>query len=190
MMKIGVDLDNTFLEFQPFWAELYEVWFDKPIQGPFLNWDDIVTKTHFETSEQMIEWFTRAGGWRSMPYEKGAPGGLDRLLGAGHKVLFITARRGSAEKPTHDWHRESPWARPVTELLTGRTDKWFTDCDIYIDDSPDVIRGLVAAGKDTIIMDKPWNQDLDALVEDNPLVFVVRAKNWHEITDIIEEIAS
>lgn len=160
-MKLGVDLDNTVLVFQPFWAELYNEWFDKNLNLEKLTeWDDLKEKTHFESHAEFFEWFARADGWRKMPFERGAPGGLDALVAAGHQLTFITARNGEAVVPTQEWFAMSPWYSKKHHLVTARDDKWSIPCSIYIDDSPRVINGLIDAGKPVIIMDKPWNKTI------------------------------
>lgn len=51
--------------------------------------------------------------------------------------------------------------------------------DIYIDDSPENLTRLEAAGRKVIIFDAPYNQDLEGY----------RAKNWDEVYQLIKLLA-
>jgi hypothetical protein len=186
-MRISVDLDNTVLEFQPHWADLYEPWFGLPVDREQLDtWTAGATATHFNGMGEMLDWFQRAGGYRNMPYEPGAPGGIDRLRASGNLLSFVTARVGPAERDTLEWHRASPWSD--VQLITGRGDKWSLPFGLYIDDSPEVIKGCAAHGRFVIVFDKPWNKGVERELKTAEKRLVHRAKNWHEVTELVRVI--
>jgi 5'(3')-deoxyribonucleotidase len=54
------------------------------------------------------------------------------------------------------------------------------EADVYIDDAPHNVEGLRAAGNTVIVFDQSYNRDLDGL----------RARNWHEVEEIVTELAS
>jgi 5'(3')-deoxyribonucleotidase len=62
---------------------------------------------------------------------------------------------------TRDWLICSPWyeraSRP--ELIFSEV-KHDVSADVYIDDSPTVLSGLIAKGLKVVIFDQPWNQDV------------------------------
>lgn len=161
-MKIGVDLDNVVFTFQPFWGELYNHWYDKHVNVDLLvDWDDLITQTHFEKYSEFFAWFDRAEGWAKMPMERGAAGGLDELVAKGHSLTFITARSAGAFDETARWVQTCPWGTAVrSKMVFDKADKWNVPCGVYIDDSPSVINGLIDAGKPVVIFDKPWNKTI------------------------------
>jgi hypothetical protein len=186
-MRIAVDLDNTLLEFQPFWADLYEPWFGLPVDREKLDaWTAGTDATHFENMSEMLEWFQRIGGYLKMPYEPGGPAGIDRLKDSGHLLSFVTARTGPAEYDTLTWHRNSPW--PQIQLVTGRGDKWSLPYGLYIDDSPSVIKGCAAHGKFVVVVDKPWNRGVERELKAPEKKLVHRARDWHEVTELVRVI--
>ncbi len=183
-MKIGCDLDNVVFEWQPFWGTLYNHDFDANLDlDELVEWESYKL-THFANYSDFIEWFGRTNGWRQMPYERGAFGALDTLIADGHRIDFITARNGSAIGPTNEWYKANPWPETRTSLVCGMDEKAAVPCQVYIDDSPRVIRGLVDAGKRVIVYDKPWNQEID---EDDEQI--IRAHGWREVQEIIEELS-
>jgi 5'(3')-deoxyribonucleotidase len=191
-VKVCVDLDGVTLAFHARFEELYNLWFDREIDPEVdrSDWDWILTGSHFEKYEQLWGWFDRAGGWWNQAYVPGAPGGIDRLVSAGHEIVFGTARNRiyGAERPTVEWWRKSPWAE-YSRLRQGLRDKSLTQADIYIDDSPAVIEQLVGAGKAVVIFDRPWNQDAEiAFSVAYGAPPVVRAHDWHEVTDHVRNI--
>jgi uncharacterized HAD superfamily protein len=190
-VKIGVDVDDTTLAFCDHWVELYQLWFDRYVDPAALtHWEALVTETHFADKRAFFEWFARARGWETMPYVPGAPGGLDRLVAAGHELVFGTARSRDADRPTLAWWRSSPWAHHST-LRTNLQRKSLTNCDVYIDDSPAVIEELVRTGKSVIIFDRPWNQDAEiAFSVAYGAPPVVRAHDWHEVTNHVQNIVN
>ena len=179
-MKIGVDLDGVVLEFQRTWARLYEEWFDILVPTAGLNeYDALQDLTHFENTKEFFEWFTRAGGWQNMPWIPGAPGGIDGLLfDRGHDVVFVTARRSEARDDTKAWHFYSPWRHNTT--LVFKSEKSRADCDLYIDDSPHIVKELVAQGKPVILLDQPWNRGVAVST------LTVRALDWHEVLMLVD----
>jgi hypothetical protein len=184
-MKIGVDIDNVTLEFQPFWAEVYEEWFGVAVDPEVLkDWDALIAGTHFKSGTAFFDWFARAGGWERMPWEKGAPGGIDALLERGHSVTFVTARSNpQSVEATKRWFANSPWGKQLgVQLVTHAERKSTVPCSIYVDDAPHNVEEIVNAGKPAIVFDKPWNQEL--VTGD----LVLRAYSWFEVVSLIEDI--
>lgn len=179
-MRVGIDIDNVTLNFDPYWVELYEEWFDLPANYDYLgSWDSIVTATHFSRHDQFFDWFNRAGGWRDMPWEPGAPGGIDTLVDLGFLPVFVTTRDGHAVEPTVEWHKSSPFNR--IQLYTGIRSKTSVPCSAYVDDAPHHCRQLHDAGRFVVVFDQPWNQDVETDGET-----IVRATNWHEVVDWLD----
>ena len=176
-MRIGVDIDGVVLEFQARWAELYAEYFDRFVPYEALrSYDALLTETHFEDMVEFNDWFSRAGGWRDMPWIPGSRGGLDALVAGGHGITLVTARPRCAEFETKGW-----WHKLPLDCLLAFTDqKHEVDCDLYIDDTKHVIESLVANGKKAVIFDQPWNRSTI-----NTAGSTVRAADWHQVVEIV-----
>ena len=177
-MRIGVDLDGVMLEFTSRFEFLYEQWFGFPLAGEIVEWDDVLTKSHFKGHSELFEWFDRADGWDDMVPVYGAYGGIDVLTADGHSVVFITARQGVGAKAAVRWLNASAWDWP-TDIVTNMHNKGSVPCSVYIDDSPHVLKDLKAAGKQTIIFDRPWNRTSRA---------GKRAKDWNEVLKLLADM--
>lgn len=87
--------------------------------------------------------------------------GLRDLLADGHELEFVTARPESTKEQTGMWLMDL-LAGSVdgtnVPTLTHVEDKATTDCDIYLDDSPEHLEALAKAGKRVVCMSQPWNK--------------------------------
>lgn len=186
--RIAVDIDNVTLEFQPYWQQVYEEWFGQPVDEEYMgSWDAVVDATHFDTSLEFFEWFDRAGGWDDMPWIPGAPGALERLARS-NAIVFVTARGGDAARAaTNRWFNR--WQKelwPHAELRVSVPNKTVVPASIYIDDAVHNLHDIIVAGRPAIVFDQPWNEG----IEDGGAAFTSpfwRARNWHEVVQIIEE---
>lgn len=164
-MRIGIDLDNSALEFQGHWADRYHEWFNVWVYPD--QWDALTSATHFEDNDEWFRWASVAGVWRDMPWVPGACGFIDRALTFGHQVMFLTARNDvGAIQQTLEWFATIPFSNPSlyrfpAELRTGMSRKSVVPCGIYFDDAPHVLEELVGAGKNVVVFDRPWNRDVE-----------------------------
>lgn len=172
-MRVAVDLDGVIFDHATAFVDLYNLWHGTDI-GPIQKWDDVVTLTRFESQTEAWQWADRAGLWDRLSYIPGAPAALD-LLTPARQCVFVTARSNGGAQAAANWHRSSPWSD--TDLRTHQANKLSTPCSIYIDDSPEVIKAVEAAGKVGIVFDQPWNARFK---------FEHRAKNWTEVVEILE----
>ena len=177
-MRIGVDLDEVMVDFTGRFVSLYESWFGFPLAGEIVEWDDVLTLSHFKNHSELFDWFDRAGGWDDMTPVPGAGGGIDSLIADGHSVVFITARQLAGAQEAMDWFEESPWGWP-TQMVTNTHNKASVPCSVYIDDSPHVLKDLKAAGKQTIIFDRPWNKTSRS---------GKRAKDWNQVLLLLADM--
>lgn len=172
-MRVAIDLDGVIFDHAGPFVELYNLWHGTDI-GPLQKWDDTVALTRFETQPEAWAWADRAGLWDRLPYIPGAPGALDHLTTT-RQCLFLTSRSNGGAEAAVEWHKRSPWSD--IELRTHAGTKAHVPCSIFIDDSPEVIKAVVAAGKVGIVFDQPWNARFK---------FEHRAKNWDEVIEIVE----
>jgi 5'(3')-deoxyribonucleotidase len=166
-MKIGIDLDNTALEFQWHWVGHYQRWFDVAIDPLQLkSWDAITSATHFKDDGEFFRWAGVARIWRDMPWRRGAEGFIDECLRLGHQVVFLTARSDAAAvEQTQQWYNALPFANPryyrfPAELRTNQVRKSHNKCGLFIDDAPHVLEELRDAGCNVVAMDQPWNTEV------------------------------
>jgi uncharacterized HAD superfamily protein len=183
MIRLGVDLDNTLLEWQYHWADLYGQWFGRTIPVKDLgSWNACLDLTHFTTMNEFYDWFDRANGWDTQPYVKGAAGALYMFEQAGIQFQFVTARPRVGGVAARRWAAQEWPGHPVNVL--GNQDKHNAPADLWIDDSPDVLTSLVRHGKRAVRFDRPWNRDLDKGTESR----VLAAKTWTDVVDIVTDL--
>ena len=184
---IGVDLDNTTVEFQPYWMGVYEEWFDRAVlEGYDGEWDAVVDATHFETGGEFFEWFGIAGGWSELPWVPGAPGAIQKLA-KNNEIRFITSRYGAdAEEATRGWFYSHQRVWPKAELFMDVQRKSSVPCSVYIEDAPHHIEELSFSGKTVIIFDQPWNQPDKITLNQSSRTF--RVYDWHGVIETLEAL--
>ena len=186
MSRIGVDLDNTTLDWQGHWADLYALWFDRYVDPAVLDtWNACIDGTHFDSMVEFYDWFAKADGWRTLPYLPGALGGLDTLLSAGHNIEFITARPKAAEGDTWEWFRGQRWGQHRRCEMSITRGKWQIPCSVYVDDAPEMIEGLLEHGKTVIVFDRPWNRQKFTAQPGR----LHRALDWAGVVKLVEELS-
>jgi hypothetical protein len=165
------------LDFHGALAYRYYEWFGESL-GPFLEWDDILRLTHFESWHKLWEWCDRANVWHNLPWIPGAPGAIDKLLWDGHQIAFVTARDGGGAAAAQTWWASGPWAlNPNTSIHTNLGNrKHAVKCSVYVDDSPGVLQALADEALTAIRFEKPWNAHMKVKRS---------AKDWQKVLDII-----
>jgi len=71
----------------------------------------------------------------------GAVEALRRLDEEGHEIVILTTKPPFAIADTHEWIAAQGIPTKEIHILE---DKWRIDCDVYLDDGPHVLPGLVA----------------------------------------------
>ena len=159
-MRVAIDLDNTCLEWQDHWADLYMEWFDVEIlPSQLTTWTACLDATHFTSMGEFYRWFDKANGWRTQPYVPGAAGALYLLQQERIKFLFVTSRPADTHGHTADWAWRE-WGA-VVDFKDNRS-KHVTSAGLWIDDSPEVIESLVENGKPVVRFARPWNEHVTA----------------------------
>jgi|CXWL01.1.fsa_nt_gi 5'(3')-deoxyribonucleotidase len=174
-MRVAVDIDNVTLEWQYHWADLYQHQFDVEIPlARLATWDACLTETVFESMAEFYEWFNEADGWRTQPFVPGVQGAL-RWIGKmpDCRFLFVTARPPSGERAA--LALAGQFQVPVE--FRNDLSKRLVRADIWVDDSPEVLADLAAAGKRAIRFVRPWN-------EGSPATY--SAGNWPDVMSYIK----
>lgn len=182
---LGVDLDGVVADF---------VRGLRPIAAEWLGVAE--SSLASDISYGFPEWrLERAGGYDALhrfavkerelfarlPPIPGAPGALRRLSAlTGIRIRIITHRlyihwfHKEAVRQTIDWLEHH--GIPYWDLCFMR-DKAAVGANLYLEDSPDNIRSLRAAGHETIVVANSTNRDLPA----------PRAESWEEIETMVRE---
>lgn len=189
-MIVALDLDNTLLEWQTHWADLYGRWFGlghtDPYEyitsfgpeevDPLAEWDACLKYTHFETIDQFYAWYDKANGWATQPWTVGAQGFLYELDSHPHiNYRFVTARPTDAGY-IEAIQRVAPWGGNLSQR--DNQSKHLVKADIWVDDAPEVLESLAANGKKAIRFAQPWNEGVEA--------FAV-ANSWADVLTILKE---
>lgn len=81
--------------------------------------------------------------------------GLINQMHALHSIHFVTHRPPEARAATFSWFRQHAIRY---DSLTFTEDKTEVDTDVFIDDKPENVEALCAAGVDAVLLDRPWNR--------------------------------
>jgi len=121
--------------------------------------------------------------FREMPVMPGAPEALWRLSDAGVWIRIITHRlyvnwgHAIAVSDTVTWLDEARIPYRDICFLGAKPE---VEADLYIDDGPHNVEGLLASGNEVIVFDQPYNRHVAALM----------ATTWLEIEDLVYESAA
>lgn len=118
-------------------------------------------KAWFQSKEDFLSQFQSAerdGLYRNLPAYEGAPEVINMLLANGFKIKAVTARSEDYNADTAHWLKSQ--GIPVDEILhPGHTKHQVEGIDIFFDDAPGVISGLVEHERKVIIFDQAWNEN-------------------------------
>jgi hypothetical protein len=186
VVKLAVDIDNVTLAWQDHWIEQYSLWFDREVPADQqAAWAGFYDGTHFERPELFWAWMDEARVWWSLPPVPGALGALWTLKTAGHHLEFVTARppgdgQRSAETFASGHLESAPHRLFVPIRFLNGTSKHLAKCDLWIDDSPEVLSNLMEHNKKCIRFARPWNESAPS---------THTATDWWQVLAIIEELA-
>lgn len=167
-MKIGLDADGVLYPFEEGLRHYLTQYVGlEPEQlGEITQWH--LYEDWGLSREEFKEYYTDAinsGVLFSVPgpYE-GTTAGLQRLVDAGHSLHVVTARGdtghpGRAEGMTRFWL--AMHLPPITSL-TFSSDKTIVNTDVFLEDKLSNYDDLHFAGVRVYLMDRPWNQQLEA----------------------------
>lgn len=176
-MRIGLDLDGCLVD----WVEAIceELSIDPAKVG---GWDSIFTATGMEP-KTLFGWCRKLRMFARAKPREGGIEAVDALKAAGHDIQFITARPVWADGETRCWLAEQfgpeGWRDldSRTHIMQG-VDKSIVPCDIYLDDSPHVLRALRKKRLRVVRFERPWNRTCKA--------WWATVKSWPEFVELIE----
>lgn len=183
-LRLGIDLDGVVADFTKGWMGFYNREFgtDLAVEDS-VAWNGLVELTHFANMREFWKWSSDLDGkslfWHLETFP-GAVEALQSLRADGHHIAIITTKPAFAVHDTFEWlarHRI-----PTTEVHILE-EKWRVDCDVYLDDSPMVLPGLVKHRGDRTICRfvRPWNDPVDGTVD---------VSNFEEFRDLVSRLAT
>ena len=183
MLRLGIDLDGVVADFNTGWMTRYNA-----EQGTDLtpnqvtDWDAMIPLTHFGSIDEFWKWARNGDGpglFRHLPVLPGAISALQRLS-RHHQIVIVTTKPRWANAETFSWLGEN--SIPTREVhIIGR--KWLVDCDIYLDDGPHNLEGLVRHRPDRVTCRfvQPWNYRIEGVVD---------IDSWDAFENLVETHAS
>ena len=179
-MTIGVDIDGVLADYQGGLRQLIAE--DRGVDPETLTMD---------TDWYFPQWGLDAEGWRhyhNLGVKSGLLARLDVIVEAksvlkklrqgGCRIRILTQRGATGGQvvklaDTVKWLADKKI--PFDEFTQVRH-KTSVECDWYVEDSPEHIEALRAAGKRVIAFDQPWNRQTST---------PHRAHSWADVYDII-----
>jgi uncharacterized protein len=179
-MRLGIDLDGVVANFITGWMLRYNLEFGASLSEEMVDhWDAAGDLTHFD---DLSDFWTWAGGsghgptvFRNLEPYPGAIKSLEHLA-ACHDIVVLSMKADWAAPDTYAWI--SDHRIPTREIHLLR-DKWQVPCDIYLDDSPYAVPGLVENRPDSIVCRfvRPWNE---------PVAGAVDVYSWEEFVSLVD----
>lgn len=188
-MRIGIDIDNVISNFD---TVLFDEFLkhDKELRNiGVVNPNLYITNGMFDWTLEELDCFYQANIERiaqNLDVIDEAKEMIQRLKDGGNTIIIITSRDNGDY--THPYEMTYEWLNKkgivFDELILVHTplekvevvqDK---SIDIMIDDSIKVCVGLIKVGIPAILMDTPYNRNID----------VLRAKDWKEIYEYIKKL--
>lgn len=183
-MRLGIDLDGVVANFTKGWMDYYNREFGTDlVVSDSQRWNDLVDLTHFANVGEFWRWSSDLDGrsvfWHLEPFP-GAVEALRSLVDAGHQIVIITTKPEFAVGDTHEWIEEHRIPAAEIHILE---DKWLVDADVYLDDSPHVLPGLVEHRPRSTVCRyiRPWNA---------PVAGTVDVNDFGEFREVVDRIAS
>lgn len=167
-MRLGIDLDGVVANFTKGWMEFYNREFGTDLAvSDSRRWNDLVDLTHFADIGEFWRWSSDLDGrsvfWHLDPFP-GAVDALRSLVDAGHHIIVITTKPRFAVDDTYEWIEQHRIPAAEIHILE---DKWLIEADVYLDDGPHVLPGLVAKRPNALVCRyvRPWNEPVDGAID-------------------------
>ena len=164
-LRLGIDLDGVVADFNAGWTALHNAEFGGALTPDLVtSWNDLHTVAGFDEMNAFWEWArpnpVRRSVFRHLDLLPQALDTLRMLDDAGHRIVIITTKPDWAIQDTLHWLADN--MIPTREVHLTDT-KHEVDCDVYLDDSPVVLPGLVAhrPHATTCRFVRPWNAPLE-----------------------------
>ena len=182
-MRLGIDLDGVVANFTKGWIDFYNRDFGTDLRSEQVDtWDGLTTITHFKDMAAFWQWSSDLDGRSLFWHLETFPGAVDAMQSLheeGHEIVILTTKPRFAVADTHEWIAAQ---RIPTDEIHILEDKWRIDCDVYLDDGPHILPGLVANRPDRVVCRyvRPWNTPVDGAVD------VADFDEFRVVVDLVE----
>lgn len=181
-MRLGIDMDGVMCDFNAGWMRLHADEFGSELRPEMVTgWNGLHTLAGFGDMTAFWAWARgredRPSIFRHLEPFPAASETMRTLADAGHEIVVLTAKPDWAIPDTLRWlaDHEVP-----THEIHVRYDKYAVDCDLYLDDAPNVLDDLVRHRSDRVIcrMVQPWN---------DPVAGAVDVAGWPDVLAVVTE---
>ncbi len=182
-MRLGIDLDGVVANFTKGWMAFYNDQFGTRLaESDSKSWGDLVNLTHFQHIDEFWEWSSDLDGrsvfWHLEPFP-GAVEALRSLVDQGHQIVVLTTKPEFAVTDTYAWIERHRIPAAEVHILE---EKWLVDCQVYLDDGPHVLPGLVKHRPESTVCRyvRPWNR---------PVAGAIDVESFDDFTAVVRHLA-
>lgn len=167
-MRLGIDLDGVVANFTHGWMTFYNREFGSSLVfEDSKRWNDLVDLTHFANIGEFWKWSSDLDGRSVFYHLEPFPGAVEALLEldeAGHEIIVVTTKPEFAVDDTHEWIENRGIPAAEIHILE---DKWRVPCDVYLDDGPHILPGLVRHRPESTVCRyvRPWNDPVPGAID-------------------------
>lgn len=182
-MRLGIDLDGVVANFTKGWMTFYNRDYGTDLKvEDSKTWHDLVNLTHFDDIGEFWEWSSDLDGHSVFWHLETFPGAVEALVDLdsdGHDIVVVTTKPHFAHDDTYEWIDRN--GLPAKEVhITAK--KWTVACDVYLDDGPYNLPGLVRHRPEATVCRyvRPWN---------DPVVGVHDIHDFDEFRGLVGRLA-
>jgi uncharacterized HAD superfamily protein len=178
-MMLGIDLDGTIANWLGQVVRQHNREFGTRLRESDITMWDFLHLTQFSNWPTLLRWaverecYLKAEGY---PLATRALRWLAQE--GGHQIMYLTHRPWAAEKQTATWLARRGLFYGGVSFTSDKT-TW-SGIDLWIDDAPHIATRLVEKGQRVLLMDRPWNQE----VQQGPLLR--RVFTWRQVPAFVE----
>ncbi|NNE12394.1 MAG: hypothetical protein HKN41_09150 [Ilumatobacter sp.] len=168
-MRLGIDLDGVVADFNSGWMRLHADEFGSRLTTDMVDsWDGLHHVGGFADMSEFWAWARGNGDRPSIfrhldPYP-GAVESLHELVRVGHRIVVVTTKPRWARADTFHWLADHGVPSDEVHIVDRKHE---VDCDVYLDDAPHVLHGLVRHRPEATICRfvRAWNDSVPGAVD-------------------------
>lgn len=180
-MRLGIDLDGVVADFNAGWMGLHGAEFGSRLTPDMVtSWDGLHDLGGFDDMAGFWKW-ARGDGHRPSifrhltPYP-GAIESLHDLVARGHRIVVVTTKPRWARADTLHWLVDHDVPSDEVHIVNRKHE---VACDVYLDDAPHVLGGLVRHRPTAVVCRfvRPWN---------DPIAGAIDVHSWDDFQDVVD----